>query len=66
VADIDIRHPELAKRGITPMTQKKVFDGFRAFLRWAAKRDPLVEIPQFSKIEVSEHAPRIIRLEEQA
>jgi hypothetical protein len=64
--DVEIWHLKLAKRDIAPKTQKNASDAFRAFLRWVAKRDPLVEVPQFPTIDVPEYVPRIVSLEEQA
>lgn len=64
--DVEDWQKALAAGRIAPKTQANISNAFRAFLRWAARRDPLVTVPDFPAVEVPEYAPRIISLEEQA
>jgi len=58
-------HAWLGDRGISLKTQKNVSDAFRAFLRRLKKRSEIDSVPEFPSIEVPEHAPTIITLEQQ-
>jgi len=58
-------HRWLGGRGIGLKTQKNVSDSFRAFLRRLKRRGEVEGVPEFPPIEVPEHAPTIITLEQQ-
>jgi integrase len=59
-------HAWLGERGIALKTQKNVSDSFRAFLRRLKRRSEIDSVPEFPAIEVPEHAPTIITMEQQA
>jgi integrase len=53
------------KGSISSKTQKDVSDAFRTFLRWLKKRDVIDRVPEFPRIDVPEHEPKILDRDQQ-
>ncbi len=56
----------LAERGLAPKTVRNVLGAFRTFVRYLQRRGELERAPLFPVVQVPEHLPQVLALEDQA
>jgi len=55
----------MAKRGLSPKTRLNALGAFRSFVGWLKRRGQIREIPEFPRVAVDEHVPRVLGLDDQ-